>query len=139
MKSFEELLDLAKKVSENSYSPYSKFKVGATVLYESGNVFCGTNVENVSYGITLCAERSAISQGIAAGEKSKIKAIAIYSPNQKNCLPCGACRQWLAEFAPEDTSKLRVVLEGCKGEAVDWGLDEIFPDSFKFTYCDPLA
>ena len=134
---FEELLNKAKEVSKNSYSPYSKFKVGAAVLYESNKIYCGVNVENVSYGITLCAERTAISSAIAQGEKTKIKAIAVYSPNQKNCLPCGACRQWLAEFAPDDTSKLRVVLEGCKGEAVDWGLDEIFPDSCKFTYCEP--
>ena len=96
---YDKLLDKAKEVSKNSYSPYSKFKVGAAVIYESGNIYCGVNVENVSYGITLCAERGAISSAIAAGEKTKIKAISVYSPNQKNCLPCGACRQWLAEFS----------------------------------------
>ncbi len=133
---YDELLDKAKEVSKNSYSPYSKFKVGAAVIYESGNVYLGVNVENVSYGITLCAERCAISSAIAAGEKTKIAAIAVYSPNQKNCLPCGACRQWLAEFAPDNTHDLKIVLEGCKGESVAWGLDEIFPDSFKFTNCE---
>ena len=75
---YDELLNKAKEVSKNSYSPYSKFKVGAAVLYESGNVYCGVNVENVSYGITLCAERCAISSAIAAGETTKIAAIAVY-------------------------------------------------------------
>ena len=115
---YDELLEKAKEVSKNSYSPYSKFKVGAAVMFESGKVYCGANVENVSYGITLCAERSAISSAISSGEKTKIKAIAVYSPNQKNCLPCGACRQWLAEFAPDNTHDLKVILEGCKGESV---------------------
>ena len=72
---YDELLEKAKEVSKNSYSPYSKFKVGAAVMFESGKVYCGANVENVSYGITLCAERSAISSAISSGEKTKIKAI----------------------------------------------------------------
>ena len=75
---FEELLNKAKEVSKNSYSPYSKFKVGAAVLYESNKIYCGFNVENVSYGITLCAERNAISSAIAQGDKTKIKANAVY-------------------------------------------------------------
>lgn len=134
---FEDLLNKAKDASQNSYSPYSKFKVGACVLYESGKIYTGCNVENVSYGLSLCAERTAVSSAVAAGENTKIRAIAIYSPNQKNCLPCGACRQWLAEFAPENTCDIQIILEGCKGEPAVWPLCEIFPDSFKFTYCEP--
>ena len=69
---YDKLLDKAKEVSKNSYSPYSKFKVGAAVLYESGNIYLGVNVENVSYGITLCAERSAVASAVSAGVKTKI-------------------------------------------------------------------
>ena len=98
-KIYQELLNEAKDISQNTYSPYSNFPVGACVLYESGNKYLGCNVENMSYGLTLCAERNAISSAIANGEKTNIKAIAIYSPKQKKCMPCGACRQWLSEFA----------------------------------------
>lgn len=134
-KIYEDLLAKAKEVSKNSYSPYSKFKVGACVLFESGKTYCGANVENVSYGLSLCAERSAISYALSSGETTKISAIAVYSPNQKKCLPCGACRQWLAEFTPDD-KQLKIVLEGCQGEVSVIDLEEIFPDSFKFTNCD---
>ena len=75
---YKVLLEEAKTASENTYSPYSNFPVGACVLYESGNKYCGCNVENASYGLALCAERNAISSAIANGEKSKIKAIAIF-------------------------------------------------------------
>ena len=98
MKTNEELMKLAKEVSANSYSPYSKFPVGACVLYESENIYVGCNIENSSYGLSLCAERNAISTAIAAGEKSKILKIAVYSPKSAKCYPCGACRQWLQEF-----------------------------------------
>ena len=81
---FKELLNCAIEASKNSYSPYSDFPVGACVLYESGVMYSGTNVENSSYGLALCAERNAISNAIAAGEKTKIAAVAIYSPKQKN-------------------------------------------------------
>ena len=129
MKSYEDLLSLAKSASNNSYSPYSKFSVGAAVLYESEKVYTGCNIENVSYGLSLCAERSAIAAAIDSGEKTKIKAIAIYSPNQKNCAPCGACRQWLAEFADENCE---VILEGKDSSPAVMTLDKIFPFGFKF-------
>ena len=98
MKTNEELMTFAKEVSKNSYSPYSKFPVGACVLYENENIYVGCNIENSSYGLSLCAERNAISTAIAAGEKSKIIKIAVYSPKSAKCYPCGACRQWLQEF-----------------------------------------
>ena len=91
------LLQIAKDFSKNSYSPYSKFKVGAAVLCENDKVFCGTNIENVSYGLSMCAERVAIFSAIANGAK-KIKAIAIYT-SKGNTTPCGACRQVIAEFS----------------------------------------
>ena len=94
---YKQLLDYAKQISENSYSPYSKFKVGVAVLCEDNKVFCGTNVENASYGLSMCAERSAIFTAISNGCKN-IKAIAVYS-KKGNVTPCGACRQVILEFS----------------------------------------
>lgn len=92
-----QLLQIAKDFSKNSYSPYSKFKVGAAVLCEDGKVFGGTNVENVSYGLSVCAERVALFSAIANGAK-KIKAVAIYT-SKGDTTPCGACRQVISEFS----------------------------------------
>lgn len=94
---YKQLLDYAKDASENSYSPYSKFKVGAAVLCEDNKVFCGTNVENSSYGLSMCAERVAIFTAVANGCKT-IKAVAIYS-KKGDVTPCGACRQVISEFS----------------------------------------
>ena len=129
MEMYENLLLLAKQASENSYSPYSKFSVGAAILFESNKIYKGCNVENASYGLSLCAERCAISSALSDGEKSKIKAIAIYSPNQKNCMPCGACRQWLLEFAG---NKVDIILEGDNTKINVLTLYDIFPYGFKF-------
>ena len=130
-KIYQELLNEAKKISKNTYSPYSNFPVGACILYENGNKYLGCNVENASYGLALCAERNAISSAISNGEKSKIKAVAIYSPKQKRCMPCGACRQWLSEFAlnGHDT---KIILEDDDDKLLILTLDEIFPFGFKF-------
>ena len=87
----------AKEVSKNAYAPFSNFIVGACVLTTSGNYHSGCNVENSSYGLTICAERAAICKAISFGEK-EILAVAIYSPNTQECYPCGACRQVLFEF-----------------------------------------
>ena len=92
-----QLLQIAKDYSKNSYSPYSKFKVGAAVLCENNKVFCGTNIENASYGLSMCAERVAIFSAIANGAKN-IKAVAIYT-SKGNTTPCGACRQVIVEFS----------------------------------------
>ena len=126
---YEELFEKAKKASENAYCPYSKFPVGASILYESGNIYTGCNVENVSFGLTLCAERNAMAAAVSAGEKTGIKAIAIYSPKQKECMPCGACRQWLNEFASNE--ELKIILEAENGLTI-LTLKEIFPHGFKF-------
>ena len=124
---YQELINLAIKASENSYSPYSKFAVGACVLAESGNTYSGCNFENSSFGLTICAERNAVGSAIVAGER-KIKAVAIYSPNSEYCYPCGACRQVLNEFkdAPEG---LDVVLTGSDGIRV-YKLEQLLPEGF---------
>ena len=126
---YKNLLEEAKKASKNSYSPYSNFPVGACILLENGKTYSGCNIENASYGLSICAERNAIAKSITEGETSKITAIAIYSPKQKRCMPCGACRQWLCEFAIN--GDLKIILENTEGEIEIKTLDEIFPHSFK--------
>jgi len=95
---YESLMEKAKEASKNAYAKYSNFKVGACVLTKSGNIYTGCNVENASYGLAICAERCAIFKAISNGEK-EITAVAIYSPNMQNCMPCGACRQVIYEFS----------------------------------------
>lgn len=97
----ENLLKAACEARENAYTPYSKFKVGAALLCEDGRIFKGCNIENVSFGATNCAERTAVFSAVAAGCKS-FTAIAI-AADEKTILPCGICRQVLLEFAPDIT------------------------------------
>lgn len=122
------LLNKAKEASQNAYAKYSKFLVGACVLFESGEIYTGCNVENSSYGLSLCAERNAISTAIANGEKSKIKAIAIYSQNSSLCTPCGACRQWIYELKSENNTE--IILANENFEPVIYTIDELLPNGF---------
>jgi cytidine deaminase len=95
----ERLMKRARKAAENAYSPYSKFRVGAALQLTSGEVVTGANVENVSYGLTICAERSALVRAVAEfGPKIRIAAVAVANLNGMPSPPCGACRQVLAEF-----------------------------------------
>ena len=95
----ENLLAMTRKVAEKSYSPYSGFKVGAALQLTNGEVVTGTNVENVSYGLTICAERAALMQAVSRfGPEIRINAVAIANLNNAASPPCGACRQVLAEF-----------------------------------------
>ncbi len=123
----EELMQKAIEVSKNSYSPYSKFPVGACLLTDKGNTYSGCNFENGSLGMTICAERNAIGTAIANGER-RIKAIAIYSPNQDNCTPCGACRQVLHEFCEKD-EELEVIVK-IGEELKTYTLAQLLPESF---------
>lgn len=99
-KEYLELIKRAEEVKQNSYSPYSKLKIGAALLAENGKIFTGTNVENASYCLSICAERSAISNAVSTGEKF-FKALAVVSESEKLITPCGACRQVFMEFNPE--------------------------------------
>ena len=94
---YELLMNNAKEASLNSYSPFSRFAVGAAVMTSNGKIYQGCNVENSSFGLTICAERCAIFKAISEGER-EVLAVAIYSPNTDSCYPCGACRQVLYEF-----------------------------------------
>ncbi len=98
---FQELMNNAKEAAKNSYSPFSRFAVGAAVITPSGKIYRGCNVENSSFGLTNCAERTAIFKAVSEGER-EILAVAIYSPNTDSCYPCGACRQVLYEFQSDD-------------------------------------
>ena len=124
---YEELMQKAKDVSGKSYCPYSKFAVGACVMCEDGSVYTGCNFENSSFGMTICAERNAIGSAVADG-KRKIKAVAIYSPNQDNCVPCGACRQVMHEFCDND-NEVDIILENGNDLKI-YTLAQLLPESF---------
>lgn len=125
MVNYEELMKKAKDASKMAYAPYSKFKVGACVLAESGNTYQGCNFENASYGLSICAERNAIGTAVLNGD-TKIKAIAIYSPNMQNCTPCGACRQVIDEFKTDNT----VVITSYNDQLIVKTIEELLPGSF---------
>ncbi len=115
----------ARQAAKVSYSPYSKFRVGAAVLAGSGKVYPGTNVENASYGLCNCAERTAIFSAIAAGERT-VRAVAVYTPTRRATSPCGACRQVINEFGPA-----ALVISVCDGaERIETTLDKLLPDAF---------
>ena len=100
---FEQLLETAAKAAENAYAPYSNFKVGAALLCADGEVFTGCNVENASYGLTNCAERTAIFSAVATGRRDFVS-MAIVADGKSVPYPCGACRQVLSEFCREEFS-----------------------------------
>lgn len=117
---WDKLVDAAWRVREFAYAPYSHFSVGAALLAEDGTIFTGCNVENISYGLTHCAERVAIGSAVAAGAR-KFLAIAIVADTTIPISPCGACRQVLSEFGD-----LRVLLVN-RTERVEFSLDELLP------------
>jgi homotetrameric cytidine deaminase len=97
------LMERAREVARNSYSPYSRFKVGAALALANGEIVTGANVENVSYGLTICAERAALLQAVSRfGPQVRVRAVAVANLNDAASPPCGACRQVLAEFTEPD-------------------------------------
>jgi cytidine deaminase len=119
-----ELLERARKALARSYAPYSGFSVGAAMLCRDGAIYTGCNVENASYGLTICAERNALAKGVSENMDQPV-AIAIAGSSGNPCFPCGACRQVLADFNPS----MAVVLEK-DGEPLLSSLSELFPHPF---------
>lgn len=120
----ETLLDSARKARNTAYAPYSNFRVGAALLGESGTIYTGGNIENISYGLTNCAERTALFKAVSEGEKG-FTAIAIAADTSPPW-PCGACRQVLSEFSP----KMKVLITWGDGERAQSTLDRLLPNSF---------
>ena len=127
---FKQLMDKAKEASQNSYSPFSRFAVGAAVIASSGKIYQGCNVENSSFGLTICAERCAIFKAVSEGEK-EIRAVAIYSPNSDSCYPCGACRQVMYEFQGDKEEEEIVVVTEKLGELEINKLSYFLPCGFR--------
>jgi cytidine deaminase len=125
--SFDDLVKRALAARASSYSPYSNFAVGAAVQTSDGRVFVGSNVENASYGVSVCAERVAILAAVNAGARL-LKAVAVATATTPPAAPCGVCRQTMAEFG-EDA--MPVVLVNDRGERRDTTLAELFPYSFR--------
>ncbi len=126
------LLDAAQAARERSYSPYSKFKVGAAVLTQDGSIFCGTNIENASYGLTICAERSAIFAAVCAGHR-RLKTLVLVTqklPGIPFNSPCGACRQVMSEFMAPSAPVYMAVLDGKKRTVYCKTLKELLPFAF---------
>ncbi len=124
----QKLMDCAIKARENAYSPYSHFAVGAALLCEDGTLYEGCNIENASYGLTNCAERTAIFKAVSEGH-IKFKALAVVADTEGPCTPCGACRQVMAEF------KIPLILMGnLMGNIKMVTIEELLP--FSFSECD---
>ena len=119
-----QLYDIAQTVSRNAYAPYSGFKVGAALITEDGRVYSGVNIENSSYGATICAERTAFVKAISEGEK-QFTAIAVYAEGEE-AIPCGICRQFMYEFAPE----IMVITGTSRDELNVRTLTELLPVGF---------
>jgi cytidine deaminase len=122
----EDLIRVAALARQRAYAPYSNYRVGAAVRTKRNKIYSGANVENASYGLTVCAERCAVWSAIAAGETKDYDAIAIVIDDDQLPTPCGACRQVIAEFAPN----VRVVLATTGGLRKATSLDVLFPDPF---------
>ena len=121
----QKLIEAAKKVSKNAHAPYSGFKVGAALLTESGKIITGCNVENSSYGLTNCAERTAIFKAVSEGE-TNYKELVIFSNTDELFYPCGACRQVISEFS----STLKITIVSLTDE-FETSITELLPHGFK--------
>ncbi len=120
----EELIDIARQYRKHSYSPYSRFKVGAAVLTAGGKIYGGCNIENSSYGLTVCAERTAIFKAVSEGER-EFEALAVIAGTEGPCSPCGACRQVMADFRIP-----RIIMANLRGEVKTASLAELLPFAF---------
>jgi cytidine deaminase len=121
----KELIKEATKAREKAYAPYSNFKVGSAVLTKSGKVFTGANIENASYGASVCAERVALFKAISEGE-TEIVEIAVVTGAEEPTMPCGICRQVLKEFS----ENLKIYAANLEGKVIETTIDRLFPMAF---------
>lgn len=120
----EDLIEKAKAVINNAYAPYSNFKVAAVVKTKSGKVYTGVNVENASYGLTICAERVAVFKAVSEGDRD-IDVVVVYTDTEEPTPPCGACRQVIAEFNPD-----ALIVMASKTKVITVRLSELLPRPF---------
>ena len=120
----QELLNAALSARERAYAPYSKFLVGAAVLAKSGRIYTGCNIENASYGLTVCAERNALFSAVGAGER-EFTALCVVGDTEAPISPCGACRQVMAEFKVPC-----IILANLKGDVKEYTSEELLPYGF---------
>jgi len=123
-----DLVDEARKARENAVAPFSKFKVGAALRTAEGKVYRGCNVENSTYGLTVCAERVALLTALAAGER-KFTAVAVVTQSEEPSTPCGPCRQLMWEYCGD----IDVTLANLTGQRVEYKLSTLFPHPFSFS------
>ncbi len=122
----KKLFKEAKKAQKNAYVPYSEFPLGAAVLTADGSIYSGTNIENSAYGLTNCAERSAIFSAVSAGNR-KIEALLLVSSTEKPVTPCGACRQVINEFAD---GEIEIIMMTEDGKELSMSNQELLPGAF---------
>jgi len=122
-----ELFKIAKEASLHAYVPYSGFPIGVALECEDGTIFTGCNIENAAYGDTICAERTAIFKAVSEGY-TQFRRIAIYGEGKGYCMPCGSCRQVMAEFSPE----MEVLCSKAGGGYVSYPLNRLMPYTFNF-------
>ncbi|MCX5781915.1 MAG: cytidine deaminase [Elusimicrobia bacterium] len=123
---YKKLVDAAKNAMKKSYSPYSRFRVGAALMINENKIYTGTNIENASYGLAICAERVAIFKALSEGEK-KFKAIAVIPDSKDFCYPCGACLQVMSEFNKD----IDIILGNNRAKFKMIKLPQLLPNSFK--------
>ncbi|MFK5956870.1 MAG: cytidine deaminase [Planctomycetota bacterium] len=123
-----QLIEAARAAAQQSYCPYSKFAVGAAILWSDGELSVGVNVENASYPLSVCAERSAVSEGVRRGQR-RIHKVAVWADVDDVVAPCGACRQVLYEFCSGDAASVEVILAGRTAKRTTT-LDVLLPDAF---------
>lgn len=122
----QHLIEQAKEARNKAYAPYSKFKVGAALITKDKHVFVGCNIENASYGLTNCAERTAIFKAISEGEK-EIEALVVIGDTEGPIAPCGACRQVILEFCNDNT---KIILTNLNGAQVETTISQLLPGFF---------
>ncbi|USA60638.1 cytidine deaminase [Qipengyuania citrea] len=125
----QELIDAARQAAQHSYSPYSKFPVGAALRFADGSIVTGTNIENASYGLALCAETVAVSKAMADGARGGLEAVAVTGPGTEPITPCGRCRQVLNELAQLGGTDPKILCVG-PDEVRRLRLSDLLPHAF---------